>query len=153
MLNHHLNVGSRAAPSNPDSLPAAEAPAGAGSAAPAPDVLDAAALDRLRELDPKGENQLLQRVLTAFQTSIARLVPQVRDASATGDLAGVRHVAHTLKSSSASIGALKLAQMCGEIESMIRLDKVESLAPRVEAMCAEIDTVLQALKQLLDGKK
>jgi CheY-like chemotaxis protein len=158
MLNHHLIPGAPSLPSDAGAPPPAEAAAGAGassgagSTAPSSDVLDAAALDRLRELDPKGENQLLQRVLTAFQTSIARLVPQVQAASANGDLAGVRHVAHTLKSSSASIGAVKLAQLCGEIESMIRLEKVDSLAPRVAAMCAEIDTVLQALKQLLDDK-
>jgi HPt (histidine-containing phosphotransfer) domain-containing protein len=127
--------------------------AGVGGAAPVVEVLDSAALDRLRELDPKGENHLLQRVLTAFQTSIARLVPQVLAASAAGDLGGVRHVAHTLKSSSASIGAMKLAQMCGDIESMIRLDKVDALSPRVDAMCAEIETVLQALKHLLDNTK
>jgi len=153
MLNHHLTPGAATPGPGAGTPPAAEPAAGAGSVMPSSDVLDTEALDRLRELDPKGENQLLQRVLTAFQTSIARLVPQVRDASVNGDLAGVRHVAHTLKSSSASIGATKLAQMCGEIESMIRLEKVESLEPRVAAMCAEIDTVLQALKQLLDDKR
>jgi HPt (histidine-containing phosphotransfer) domain-containing protein len=116
-------------------------------------VLDAAALDRLRELDPKGENQLLPRVLAAFKTSIARLVPQVRTASVAGDLAGVRHVAHTLKSSSASIGAMQLAQMCAELETMIRLDQVDSLAARVDAMCVEIDQVLKALNLLLDDKR
>ena len=126
-------------------------PAGTGLAAAV--VLDASALDRLRELDPKGENQLLPRVLAAFNTSIARLVPQVRTASAGGDLAGVRHVAHTLKSSAASMGAMQLAQMCAELETMIRLDQVDSLAARVDAMCVEIDQVLMALNLLLDDKR
>jgi two-component system, sensor histidine kinase and response regulator len=114
------------------------------------DVLDAGALARLRELDPSGANHLMQRVLSAFRSSVARLVPQAREACAAGDMVGVRHVAHTLKSSSASIGATALAQVCGEIESMIRLDQTETLGPRVEAMCAEIDTVLHALQRLLD---
>ena len=132
----------------PSALPV---PAGTGVAAAV--VLDATALGRLRELDPKGENQLLPRVLAAFKTSIARLVPQVRTASAAGDLAGVRHVAHTLKSSSASIGAMQLAQMCAELETMIRLDQVDSLAARVDAMCVEIDQVLKALNDLLLDEK
>ena len=153
MLNQRLTLGSPAVPAAPPTGPATP-PAGAetpgGGAAATAGVLDAGALDRLRELDPKGENQLLQRVLTAFQTSTARLVPQVRTACTAGDLNGVRHVAHTLKSSSASIGALRLAQMCSELEAMIRLDKVEFLTERVEAMCAEIDVVLQALRLLLD---
>ena len=153
MLNHRLNLAAPADPAADPPTPAARAEVAAGAQAKEVrvDVLDAGALDRLRELDPKGENQLLQRVLTAFQTSTARLVPQVRAACTAGDLNGVRHVAHTLKSSSASIGALRLAQLCSELESMIRLGKPESLPERVEAMCAEVETVLQALRHLLDG--
>ena len=114
-------------------------------------VLDAGALERLRELDPKGENQLLARVIKAFEASAARLVPQLQDAQRSGDQAGVRHVAHTLKSSSASIGAMKLSQLCAEIETKIRTDKLENIDSRVDAMCVEIEIVLQALKRLLDA--
>jgi HPt (histidine-containing phosphotransfer) domain-containing protein len=117
------------------------------------DVLAADALDRLRELDPQGAGQLLQRVFGAFQASIARLLPQLREASAAGDLASVNLVAHTLKSSSASIGATSLAQICGEIESMIRLHQTGNLAARVDAMCAEVEVVSQALSRFVDANR
>ena len=124
-------------------------------AAPAPTaasaVLDEQALARLQELDPKGENRLLQRVLSAFETSVRRLMPQLEDSRQLGDRAGIRHVAHTLKSSSASIGAIKLSQQCADIETMIRLEKIEDLDARVDAMRAEVEIVLQALRALLDG--
>ena len=116
-------------------------------------VLDADALARLRELDPKGENRLLERVLKAFETSVARLLPQLQDSRQLGDRAGIRHVAHTLKSSSASIGAIKLSQQCADIETMIRLEKIEDLDARVDAMSAEVEIVLQALRNLMDGEK
>ncbi len=123
-------------------------------AAPAPvsAVLDEQALARLRELDPRGANHLLERVLKAFETSVARLLPQLQEAHRLGDLAGIRHVAHTLKSSSASIGAIKLSQQCADIETMIRLEKIEDLDARVDAMCAEVGIVLQALRSLMDVK-
>jgi len=114
-------------------------------------VLDEAALARLRELDPTGQNQLLTRVVKAFETSTGRLVPQLVDARGSSDLAVIRHVAHTLKSSSASVGALKLSQLCGDIENRIRLGTVENLDARVDALCAEIEIVLQALKRLPDA--
>ncbi|WP_280151232.1 PAS domain-containing hybrid sensor histidine kinase/response regulator [Piscinibacter sp. XHJ-5] len=114
-------------------------------------VLDADALERLRELDPKGENQLLSRVITAFEASAARLLPQLQDARRAGDAAGIRHVAHTLKSSSASIGAMKLSQLCAEIEAKIRTDRLENVDARVEELSAEVEIVLQALKRLLDA--
>ena len=69
------------------------------------------------------------------------------------DHGGIRHVAHTLKSSSASIGALQLSQHCADIEAMIRLEKVDDLDSRVDALCAEVEIVLQALRALLDGEK
>jgi PAS domain S-box-containing protein len=122
-------------------------------AAAADSVLDASALERLRELDPKGENQLLSRVIKAFESSAARLMPQLHDAERAGDHAGVRHVAHTLKSSSASIGAIKLSQLCAEIETMVRTERVENLDVRLGAMRAEVEIVLQALKRLLDATK
>jgi PAS domain S-box-containing protein len=128
-------------------------PTAAPGAGAAPSVLDEEALARLRELDPRGENRLLERVLKAFETSVARLLPQLQDSRRLGDRAGIRHVAHTLKSSSASIGAIKLSQQCADIETMIRLEKIEDLDVRVDAMCAEVEIVLQALRNLMDGEK
>ncbi|MBL0092287.1 MAG: Hpt domain-containing protein [Piscinibacter sp.] len=51
-------------------------------------------------------------MLKAFETSVARLAPQLDESRRSGDRAGIRHVAHTLKSSSASIGALKAVPSC-----------------------------------------
>ena len=109
-----------------------------------PAVLDAQALARLRELDPKGENRLIERVLKAFETSVARLAPQLDEARRSGDRAGIRHVAHTLKSSSASIGALALSQRCAEVETLIRLESTEDLSAPLDALSAELAVVLKA---------
>jgi HPt (histidine-containing phosphotransfer) domain-containing protein len=113
------------------------------------DVLDAQALARLRELDPSGEAKLLQRVLQAFETSVARLLPQLKQARASGDLPTVRHVAHTLKSSSASIGALKLSQLCTDIELMVRESRTDGLDEALDAMIVQLDIVPNALRKSL----
>lgn len=116
---------------------------------PAPARLDAQALARLRELDPKGESQLVDRVLRAFETSVARLLPQLEAARSSGDRAGMRHVAHTLKSSSASIGALALSQHCATVESLIRENSSDDLQAPLSAMVAELDAVRQAIHIML----
>jgi len=110
--------------------------------------LDAGALQRLRELDPTGANRLLERVFQAFEASAARLLPQMHEAHRAGDHAGVRHVVHTLKSSSASIGAIKLSQLCAEIEAMIRLETLDGLTARIDLMDRETAVVLKALKNV-----
>lgn len=124
-------------------LPPAD-PAGAA-------VLDAAALDRLRELDPRGDNKLIQRVMQAFETSVARLLPQLHEAERQGDPGTIRHVVHTLKASSASIGALLLSQQCADIETRIRLGEDEGMDTRLAEVYTEIDKVLQAVRTWTRG--
>jgi len=124
---------------------------GAGSGRPpaGDDVLDPAALARLGELDPNGENRLIERVLKAFQTSAARLMPQLQAARDANDRTTVRLVAHTLKSSSASIGALTLSQLCSELEVMIRNDTGDDIEPGIAAMSAALDVALRAIERQL----
>jgi HPt (histidine-containing phosphotransfer) domain-containing protein len=114
-----------------------------------PSALDPQALARLAELDPKGRNHLLARVLTAFQTSVARLRPQAVAARLSGDRATLRLVAHTLKSSSASIGAMQLSQLCARIETAIRLDTDDGLQADLDALGGALDDVLQAIEPLV----
>jgi CheY-like chemotaxis protein/HPt (histidine-containing phosphotransfer) domain-containing protein len=125
---------------------------GGGGARPSAgaEVLDPAALARLRELDPSDANKLVERVLKAFQTSAARLLPQLETAHAANDRNTVRLVAHTLKSSSASIGATGLSQVCGELETLIRTDDGADMGPGVAAMTAALAAALQAIQRELD---
>jgi HPt (histidine-containing phosphotransfer) domain-containing protein len=112
-------------------------------------LLDADALDRLRELDPTGKSRLLERVLRAFHSSASRLATQFGEARMSGDMQGIRHVVHTLKSSSASIGALALARLCAEIESSIRAEAFATLPERLDAMDRELAAVLQVVTPML----
>jgi len=149
LLNRHLRLSASAESQGSTAsgaVPSAEA------AAPVSQVLDPAALARLAELDPKGENHLLERVLQAFQTSVARLRPQAEAARRKGDRAGVRLVVHTLKSSSASIGAMHLSQLCAQIETTIRVESGEDLEALLDAFNAALDDVLQATARLLEER-
>lgn len=114
-------------------------------------VLDPVALARLMELDPKGENHLLERVLKAFQVSVARMRPQAVTARTSGDLPALRLVAHTLKSSSASIGAMHLSQVCAQIEAAIRGGDVDDMATQLDTLDAALDQALLAIDEQLKG--
>jgi len=111
-------------------------------------VLDEEALQRLRELDPGGRNRLLERVLRAFEASIVRLGPQLAEARERNDMQGVRHVVHTLKSSSASIGAMRLSRLCAEIEAALRQEVAPGLAPLLDDVDRELVVVLQAVQPM-----
>ena len=117
----------------------------APAAPPAPGVLDAQALARLQELDPGGKAGLLARVLATYIQSLQRLLEQWRSARAGADAQGLRHVAHTLKSSSASVGALKLSALCADIERRLREGATQGLDAELDALSNEGERVLAAL--------
>lgn len=131
----------------PQPVPAGPQDSSAAGAQPL--TLDPAALGRLAELDPKGENRLLERVLRAFQSSVARLRPQLDAARRSGDRAAIKLVAHTLKSSSASIGAMQLSQWCAQVEATVRDDEAADLTAPLVALDAALDAALQAIDALL----
>jgi HPt (histidine-containing phosphotransfer) domain-containing protein len=61
----------------------------------------------------------------------------------------IRHVSHTLKSSSASLGATTLSARCADIEAMAREGRIQGLAGQLDAMLQDIQQVRTALAALL----
>jgi HPt (histidine-containing phosphotransfer) domain-containing protein len=118
-----------------------------GAAAEA--VLDATCMAELRALDPDGKAQLVKRVLATYQVSLAKLVEQLRAARADGAWDQVARVAHTLKSSSASIGALALSSLCADIERLLRAGDSAAAVPLLEQFQAEVRRVDAAVGQAL----
>lgn len=116
------------------------------ASAPATPTLDEAALAKLRELDPDGRHGVVPRVLAAFQTSLTRLLGQLRllSGQADADAEAVAGIAHTLKSSSASVGALALASTCTEVERRLRSGDVGDLGADVRRLLAEGEAALEA---------
>ena len=112
--------------------------------------LDAVALDRLRELDPMGSSHLIERVFAAFETSLSRLRPQLEAARRDADASTIRLVAHTLKSSSAIIGALRLSSLCADVEQLAKERHIDEASEKITALVHETDAVLRALRRVPD---
>lgn len=112
-------------------------------------ALDADAIERLRALDPDGANGLLERLLGTYRGSLQRLLPQLQTGRAAGDAEAVRYVAHTLKSSSASVGALRLAHLCTHIEAALRQgEPLAALAAQLDELVAEGQRLVGVLPEL-----
>ena len=87
---------------------------------PAGAAVDRDALARLAAmLDPDGSQGVVPRVLGAYETALRRTIERL---DGDADAASVVQLAHTLKSSSGSIGALALAEACAAVEARWRGD-------------------------------
>ena len=121
------------------------------AATPAFKPLDAVALARLLELDPDGQHGVVQRVLATFDTSLRRLLGQLEAQAERPQAAAVSAIAHTLKSSSASVGALDLAAVCAEVEARLRGGDASALSADVQRLLIESRAALLAVAAKLQA--
>ena len=74
----------------------------------------------------------------------------MRKAIAAGDSVALQRAAHTLKSSSANLGALKLAGLCEEMERAARAGNCEQARARLGNIEDEYEKVVPALQMQFD---
>ena len=111
--------------------------------------LDPDALAALRALQIPGRPSIVLRVFDLFESSTAKLLAELDQGLASADLALVTRAAHTLKSSSANIGATALAARGKAIEPCGRegdLDGCRAAAAGVQALFDATLAVVAALR-------
>jgi HPt (histidine-containing phosphotransfer) domain-containing protein len=114
--------------------------------------IDLQALDRIRALGRSGVSDLAGKIVRLYLAGSARLVQEIRDAVGRHDAAALREAAHTLRSSSASVGALGLAALCADLEALGRSERVEEASRRLDELAAEHQAVREALTRELDAR-
>jgi CheY-like chemotaxis protein len=112
-------------------------------------VLDLAVIDRIRDMERRGADRLLERLVETYLTSSARLVGEAEAALQRADAVALRHAAHTLKSSSANLGATELARRCAEIERLARNDRLVDARADWMAVANDYERVKQALHEVV----
>ena len=120
----------------PETLPPSEV-----SAVRSPPVLDDSVLDELREV-LGGE---VDKIIAVYLEDSPRLIAQLERAAVGGDPIALRVAAHTLKSSSANVGARTLSDAARELEHGARdgtLDKPEALVARIVTEFAQVKRAL-----------
>ena len=145
MLAAHLPGGKDAAPSA-KAAPLSDAPAGDASAGGR--VIDPAALDRIRQIDPDGRDDLARTVITCYLTDSPRTIESLRSAVGAGDGGAIQKLAHGFKSSSANVGAVSLAERCKEMETAVRTN----LLVRSPALLLSIENEFARARAALEAQ-
>jgi two-component system sensor histidine kinase/response regulator len=108
------------------------------------------ALDNIRALSASGGEALLQRVINAYVNDTPKHLQNLRRAVDSANAANLRKAAHSLKSSSANVGAEALAQMSKALEMLGRTDTTEGAAQILASMEQEFDAVRDSLSTILE---
>ena len=109
-------------------------------------VLDLPTFEALFE-SVGGDPEFIVELIDTYVADAPAQVGSLRVALAAGDVEALIRPAHTLKSSSASLGALGLAEQCRQLEHAARGGFLDGAADAVEGIAAEVDRVATALEQ------
>ena len=123
------------------SVPAAPAPPRPAAPSIFP-VLDHSMLDELQEI--AGDETV--RIIGLFLEDAPRLIARLESASTVPDLDAMRDAAHTLKSSSANVGAMALSTAAKRVELGARAQKLDRPAVAVALVIAEYARARMALQ-------
>ncbi|SEL48502.1 Hpt sensor hybrid histidine kinase [Pseudoxanthomonas sp. GM95] len=120
-------------------------PPAASAASGAVIALDTSVLDELAEVTGPG----LARIIHVFLEDAPRLISELETASAIPDLDAMRAAAHSLKSSSANMGAMALSAAAKRIELGAREQRLDRPAVAVALVIAEFARAKVALQGYL----
>ena len=139
----------------PEALPAVVTPlhpiippapaTGPANNTPAFPVLDSQVLDELVQI----AGSETARIVGLFLEDAPRLIAQLENAASAPDLNAMRDAAHTLKSSSANIGAMALSTAAKRVELGARAQKLDRPAVAVALVIAEYARARMALQGYL----
>ena len=110
--------------------------------------IDVKIFQSLRDM-VRGDRVVFAELIGCYLTETPKLVQDIGTAIATQDVQTVWKTAHQLKSSSASIGAIALAQVCKVLEAQGRRNELENTVELLTQLDQEYQQVKTALEKEL----
>ncbi len=115
---------------------------GQAETADAQPAINPRALDSIRQLPGANGALLVNKVIDVYLADAPARLAQMHAAT---DADALRKAAHGMKSSSANVGAERLAALCKELEMIGRSGTIEGARPLLKSADQELLRVLQAL--------
>ncbi len=112
-------------------------------------VLDPAVIERLRQLTPPGEPDVLKEVLQLFLQEVPSRISRLRAAWQAGNPSDVHRAAHSLKGSSGNIGATDLFEVCRQLDDQGRAGDLAQMPTLVACLDTEYARVAAEIDQLI----
>jgi len=107
--------------------------------------IDPRVLQNLEELQVEGETSIVGKIINAYLSGSQPLVAGLRKMLSENDLEALQKTAHSLKSSSANVGAIRLSTMSKELEMKCKnkhLGNIDNLVASIETEFPRVEEAL-----------
>lgn len=110
-------------------------------------AVDPAVLVKLRQLQERTGRDILGQLIDIFQVEGPRRRTVLREAYANGDAQSLAFAAHSLKGSSSTLGARRLAELCQHLEDLAGAGLVDRAAGPLDELGRELDRAMLELAE------
>ena len=101
------------------------------------DLIDPAPLAMIRQLQQPGTDDVAARVVQTYCADAPKLIERMKESLQSADAETLRRAAHSLKSSSASVGVKRVASLSKEVEILAKANDLVHLDAMIAAIDAE----------------
>lgn len=112
-------------------------------------VIDWSVMDTFIALCKPGRPDPRARLIRVFLASSPEILNEIRNAILAADACSLARTAHSMKSGSLNVGAVKLGTLCAELEKIGRSGTTEGAKDPFAQAEAQYDAVAAAFRTLL----
>lgn len=111
-------------------------------------VLQSNALDAIVEMIGVDDPEVVLDLIDTFLADSQRQIDEMHRSMAAGDIKTLHRAAHSMKSSSATFGAMRLSRLCQQLEQTAKDGCASGTCPeQIVAVTAEHQLVVAALQE------
>lgn len=111
-------------------------------------VIDIRAIDTIRELQTADEPNFVVDLVTMYFDNTRELLGKLENEAANMNLVAVQSLAHTMKSTSANLGAMRLSMLFRELELTAKTGISHEIIKKMNKIQLEFNEVVSALNNL-----
>jgi HPt (histidine-containing phosphotransfer) domain-containing protein len=112
-------------------------------------AIDPAMIELIRDMERRGSSRLLERLVATYITTAGKLIEKATHALKTGDAGALQLAVHTLKSSSANLGATALSRRLAELERLARSRELQAAQDEWNGVRIEFERAVQELSEIV----
>ena len=113
-------------------------------------AVDETVLDNYRSIQQPGQPDIIRRLVAVYLKNSPEILRALADACRQSDMEKLRQQAHSLKSSSANLGATRLARLCEDLEMVGRGEQRGDPGKMTTKIEKEYNRVSERLLQIVE---
>ena len=108
-------------------------------------VIDQRALQQIAELDPGDDGEFVNSIIDTYVENAEVLMLELSESVGDDEVEVATRAAHSLKSSSANVGATRFSSLCAAMEKHGRDGNLQAIADRLDKAWKEYEQAIKAL--------